>query len=144
MGEEACSWDLKNNIRSVILDWRKISAGHSSEGERSVGLSSKGRDPLVIHANLSAPPYVFSGRSAHTHKGSPPQKKDMCELSLWLYSYFTQTSPSKNKNTNYIFIYLRVLRCLSSGTICDRSMKLLGRIELTYPSFANLLVNHFS
>ena len=43
----------------------------------------------------------------------------MWEIFLWLYPSYTQSSPSKNKSINYIFIYLRVFRCLSSGTICD-------------------------
>ena len=30
VGEEACPWDLKENIRSVISDWRQRPAGHSS------------------------------------------------------------------------------------------------------------------
>ena len=64
------------------------------------------RDPLVTRANISAPLCVFSGRCSNPHKGSLPQKKDICELSLWLYSYFTQTSPSKNKNKiTFLYIY---------------------------------------
>ena len=55
-------WELKDNIRSVILE--------------------SGRDPLVTQGNLSAPSCVFSGSRSYTYKGSPPQKKDMCELSL--------------------------------------------------------------
>ena len=90
------------------------SAGRSSEGIRSAGRSSEGRDTLVTQADLSAPhPRVFLGRRTTLQEGSPPQKKDMCELSL-------TSSPSKNKNINYIFIYLRVFRCLSSGMICDK------------------------
>ena len=93
------AWELKDNIRSVILDC--------------------GRDPQVTQSNLSAPPCVFYGRLSNIHKGSLPQTKDMRDLSLWLYSYFTQTLPSKNDNLNYNFIYLRGLHCLSSGTIYD-------------------------
>ena len=61
---------------------------------------------------------VFSGRRTSSQKG-PRYKRKICANSLWLYSYYTQSSPSKNKNMNYIFINLRVLRCLSSGAICD-------------------------
>ena len=96
------------------MDWRQRS-GCSSEGERSTRLSSEGRGPLVTLADLSASPSVFSGRRTTLQKGSPPQKKDICKL----YSYFTQTLPSENKNINYILTYLRLSRCLSSGTICD-------------------------
>ena len=88
---------LKDNIRSVNLDWRRRSsgrsnegersAGHSSEGERSTGFSSEGRDLRVTQANISC---VFSGRRSNTHKGSPPQKKDMCELSLTVFLLHTR------------------------------------------------------
>ena len=104
--EEACSYfrmGLERQHKSVILDWRQRPAGHLSE----VG------GPLVTQANLSAPPPVCVLW--------PLQK--ICVNSLWLYSYFTQTSPSKNKNINHIFIYLRVLRCLSSGPIYDTKLK---------------------
>ena len=104
----------KDNIRSIILDWRKRPPGHSSE---VVG-------PLVSQANLSASLCVFSCRRTPSQKGSQPQKKDMCKLYL-LYFYNTQSSPSKNKNINYIFMHLRVLRCLSSGSIYDRVSKIL-------------------
>ena len=83
------------------MDWR----------QRFAGCSNEGRDLLATQANLSALLCVFSGR----------HKKKMCANFLWLYSYFTETSLSKNKNINYIFIYLQVLCCLSSGSICDTS-----------------------
>ena len=57
-------------------------------------------------------------RPLHYFTKRVPRRK-ICANSLWLYSYNTQSSPTKNKNINYIFIYLRVLRCLCSGSICD-------------------------
>ena len=82
-----------------------------AKGKDPLVSQTKGRDPLVTQENLC----VFSSRRTTSQKGSLPQKKDMCELSL--HSYFTQTSLSKNKNINYIFIYLRVFCCLSSSAI---------------------------
>ena len=105
----------KDNIRSVVFDWRRRSDGRSSEEERSTGLSSEVGDPLATQANLSAPAPVYVLQ--------PLQKIYMCELSLLLHSYFIQTTPSKNKNMNYIFIYLRFLRYLSSCSICDNIKK---------------------
>ena len=104
----------KDNIRSVILDWRRRPSGHSSEWERSAGLSREGRDPLVTQADLSAP-RVYSPAAAQLHKNGPRQRRKICANSLWLYSNDIQASPSKNKNINIIFIYLRVFRCLSCG-----------------------------
>ena len=111
----------KDNIRSVNLDWRQRSASRSSEGERSAGLSGERRDLRVTQTNMSC---VFSGRRSNTHKGSPLQKKDMRELSLSLSDCIptSHTSLSKNENINYMFIYLRVLRCLSSGPKYDTSI----------------------
>ena len=51
------------------------------------------------------------------HKKGPHHRRKIFANSLWLYSYYTQSSLSKNKNINYIFIYLRVLHCLSSRSI---------------------------
>ena len=51
---------------------------------------------------------VFSGRCTTSQKGSPPQKKDMCELSLSDCIPTAHTLPSKNTNMNYMVIYLRV------------------------------------
>ena len=125
----------KDNIRSVILDWRQRPAGHSSEGrvpvvtqmkarssghsnerERSAGLSSEGRDSLITQADLSTP-HVYSPAVALLHKKGPRYRRKICANSLWLYPYYTQSSPSKNKNINYIFIYLQVFHCLSSSSI---------------------------
>ena len=63
---------------------------------------------------------VFSGCRNTLQKG-PHHRRKVCANSLWLYSYYTQSSPLKNKNIDYIFIYLRVLRCLSSGSIYNRT-----------------------
>ena len=96
----------KDYIRSVIWDWR----------QRSAGYSSKGRDPLVTQADLLAP-RVCSWVIAQLHKKSPYHRRKISANSLWLYSYYTQLLPLENKNINYIFIYLRVLHCLSSDFI---------------------------
>ena len=111
------SW--KDNIRSVILDWRQRSTRCSSKGERSTGRSSEGGDPLVPQADRPAP-RVCSLAVAQLHKKSPCQRRKICANSLWLYSYYSQTSPSKNKNIDYTFIDLRVFRCLSSGSVYDK------------------------
>ena len=112
----------KDNIRSVILDWKQRSSGHSNEGERSASLSSEERVPLVTQADLPAP-CVCSQAVALLHKKGPCHRRKICANSLWLYSYYTQSLPSKNKNMNYIFIHLRVFRCLSSSAIWDTFIK---------------------
>ena len=71
------------------MDWRQISAGY----------------PIKP---VSCPVFVLG----------LPQKKDMCKLFLTVLLLHTNV-PVEDKNTNYICIYLRVLRCLCSGTICD-------------------------
>ena len=123
----------KANIRCVILDWRQRSTGRSSEGERSAGcsnegerstgLSFEGRDPLVTQADMSAPRVCFPA-VALLHKKGPHHKRKIYGNHLLLYSYYTQSLPSKNKNIHYIFIYLGVLRCLSSGAIYDNNRQL--------------------
>ena len=112
MGEEACSWDLKDNIRSVILDWRQRPTGHSSRP-------------------ASSPMSVLQPSFLYTQKG-PRHRRNICADSLWLYSYFTQTSPSKNKNINDIFIYLCVLRCLSSSTMSNIPKRFTTSINTIY------------
>ena len=116
----------KDNIRSVVFDWR----------QRSASCSSKGRDPLVTQADLSAP-RECSSAVALLHKKGPLHRRKVCANSLWLYSYCTQSSPSKSKNINYIFIYLRGLRCLSSGSKCDS----LFIMNETFIFFPNILVD---
>ena len=81
----------KDNIRSVILDWRRRSAGHSSKGERSAGRSSEGRDLVVTQADLSAP-RVCSPVVALLHKKGPRHRRKICANSLLVYSYYTQSS----------------------------------------------------
>ena len=101
-------WSIKRRGEvHLSLKWR----------QRSAGLSSEGRDPQVIQADLSAP-RVCSPDIALFHKKDPCHRRKICANSLWLYSYDTQSSPWKNKNVKYIFMYLRVLRCLSSSAIC--------------------------
>ena len=120
MGEEdihISAWDLKKQYRVCNFGLKAEIRWSLKRRGRSAGLSSEGRDPLVTQADRSAPPCVFSGRRNTSQKESLPQKKDMWELSLWLYFYYTLLLSSKNKNISYIFKYLRVLRCLSSGAI---------------------------
>ena len=88
-------WDLRDNIRFVILDWRQRPTGHSSRPVSS---------PVCV-------PWM-----SHYFTKRVPVTEERYVQTLWLYSYFTQTSPSKNRN-NYIFIYLRVFHCLSSSSI---------------------------
>ena len=106
----------KDNIRSVMLNWRQKSARRSSEvGDLLVSLA-EGREPLITQADLSAP-RECSPTVALLHKKGPRYRRKICANSLRLYSNYTQSSPSKNRNINYISIYLRVLRYLSSGAI---------------------------
>ena len=62
----------KDNKMSVILDWRQRSVGLSSEGERPAGYSSR---PVISPVCVLWP----------SQKGSPPHKKDMCELSKTVF-----------------------------------------------------------
>ena len=55
------------------------------------------------------------------HTKGPRHRRKICSDSLRQYSFFIQTSPSKNKNINYMFIYLRGIRCLSSGALWDNA-----------------------
>ena len=79
------AWELKDNIRSVILDWR--------------------RGPLVTPVNLSAPPCVFSSHCSNTHKGSLPQKKDMYELCLTVFWLHTNVVIKEWKYKLYFYIF---------------------------------------
>ena len=118
----------KDNIRSVIFDWRQRSSGRSNEGARLDGLSSKWIYPLVTQANLSAP-HVCSPAVALLPPKGPRHRRKTCTNSLWMYSYCIYSSPSKNKNINYIFfIYLWVLRCLS-GTTFPFWINTLGKVK---------------
>ena len=92
----------KDNISSVILNWRQRSAGRSSEVERSAGLSSEGRDLWVTQANMLC---VFSSHCTTSQKG-PCHRRKIYTNSLWLYFYYTESSPWKNKDINCIFIYI--------------------------------------
>ena len=105
------TWNV--NIRFVILDWRERSAGRSIKVERSASLSNEGRDLQVTQADMSC---LFFARHTISQK-SPRHWRKISANTLWLYSYYTQSSPSKNKDINYIFIYLGVLRYLSSDAI---------------------------
>ena len=99
----------KDNLMSVILDWRQRSASSSSEGRDPLGHS---RRPVSFSCMCSSAVVLL-------RKKSPRHRRKIYANSLWLYSYYKQSLPRKNKNINYIFIYLRVFRCLSSGAICN-------------------------
>ena len=103
-----CNVGLKAKTRWP-LKRRERSAGHSSEGGRPAGHSSK---------HVSSSVCVLRPSHFFTKKG-PRHRRKILANSFWPYSYFIQASPSQNKNIDYIFIYLRVFHCLSSGSICD-------------------------
>ena len=115
------SW--KDNIRSVIFDWRQRSAGCSNERERSSGRSNKGersaslsnerRELRVNQANMLC---VSSGRLTTSQNVSLPQKKDMCELSLTVFLLHTIVAVEEWKYKLYFYISPSFL-CLSSGLI---------------------------
>ena len=89
------------NIRSVNLDWRQRPDGHSS---RPVSSSC-----------------VFSGRCTTSQKGSPPQKKDICELSLTVFLLHTIVAVEEWKYRLYFNISTSRSLFYASGTICDIS-----------------------
>ena len=78
-----------DNMRSVILDWRQRSSGHSSEGERSTGLSSKGGERPGGHSSRHISSSCVFCRRTTSQKRSPPQNKDTWELSLTLFLLHT-------------------------------------------------------
>ena len=61
------AWDLKDNIRSVILDWR--------------------REPLVTQANLSAPPCVFSGHCSTSLNPFPDAGYVLLAINIKCFMY---------------------------------------------------------
>ena len=141
MGEEACSWDLKDNIRSVILDWRQRSAGCLSEWGGSLSsewggsLSSEGRDLRVIQANMSC---VFSGRLTTSQKGSPPQKNDMCKLSLTVFLPHTIVAVEEWKYKIYFYIFT------SFSLFVQRfDMRQIKQLLSHFFSYVRLTIVHF-
>ena len=137
----------KDNIRSVILDWKQRSSGRSSEGERSTGLSSEGegstglsseeRDLWVTQANMSC---MFSGRRSNTHKGSPSQKKNMCELSLTVFNWNHFEMRLLNLRINFFYLLrpfcphlgIFVLFCFVSSFTTFRSNFTSGLLRVIY------------
>ena len=92
----------KDNIWSVILDWRQRSACHSSEGKRPVGHSSRSVIP-------TPPSRVCPLAVALLHKKGPRHRRKICANSLWLYSFYIQSLTIVNK-LNWIITY----NCLNS------------------------------
>ena len=122
------AWDLKRQYKVRNFGLKAEIRWSLKRRGRSTGLSSEERDLLVTQADLSAP-RVCSPAVALLPKNGPRNRRKICMTSLGLYSYYTQPSLSKNKNMHYIFIYLRVLRCLSSASIYGTT----PRIALLYP-----------
>ena len=127
------AWDLRDNVRSVILDWRQRFSGRSNELVRSAGLLSEWRDPLVAQAKWGDPLFHLSNdlkkvlstqtnaigetgrplkQACHVcspvvvllHKKGPRHRRKICANYLRLYSYDIQSSPSKNRNIKYVYI----------------------------------------
>ena len=122
-------WPLKRRGETRwSLKRRERLAGHSNEGRDRLVAQAKGRDQLATQTKGETRWSLKQTCQLHRvcspavtllHKKGPRHRRNICANSLWLYSYLTQTSLSKNKNINYIFIYLRVFRCLSNGSIYD-------------------------
>ena len=74
----------KDTIRYINLDWRQRPIGHSS---RPVSFTC-----------------VFSGCRTTSQKGSPPQKKDICELSLTVFLLYTIIAVEEWKYKLYFYI----------------------------------------
>ena len=79
----------KDNIRSVIWDWRQ-----KSQAKGKTRWSLKQNCQLLV---------CFPAVAVLRNKG-PRHRRKICANSLWLYYYYyyTQSLPSKNKNINYI------------------------------------------
>ena len=91
--EGEIQWSLKRRGEVCwSLKRRERPAGHSSR-------------PVISSC-------VFSGRRTTSQKGSPRYVRTLSNCIPTLHA-----SPSKNKNIDYMVIYLRVLRCLSCGSI---------------------------
>ena len=98
----------KDNMRSVILDWRKRSSGRSNEGERFAGRYEKGRRPLVSQSKgetrwsltqtcqllvrVLQPSHYFTKKVSATEERYLRTVSDRITI--------TQLTPSKNKNIN--------------------------------------------
>ena len=113
-------------------------------GEFRWSLRRGRRDPLVTQADLSC---VFSARRTTSQKGSPPQKKDMCELCSDCIP--TTHNHRCRRIKILIVLYLRVFLCLSSGAICDTihlysiNRKSLDECTVWLSSFLNKLLTPF-
>ena len=99
----------KDNIRSVIWDWRthllESSTCHSSDGEISACLSIEGEIRSERPAGLSRKPVsslVCVLRPSHDFTKTVPTTEERYVKTLWLYTYLPQSSSSKNGIINYI------------------------------------------
>ena len=121
----------KDINRSVILDWRKRSAGCSSKEERSAGLSREGRVPLVTQAKGRGPPVSQAkGKTCGSlkqtcnvcfsvvvliHTKGLRDRRKICANCLWLYSYFIHVTVEERKYKLYVYIstspLLLIQRC---------------------------------
>ena len=95
---KVCNFQLKAEIH-WSLKWRKRPTSHSSKP-------------------VSSPRVCSPGCHSNSHKGSLPQKKDMCKLSLTVFLLHTNVTVEEWKYRLYFFISTS-FRCLSSSTICD-------------------------
>ena len=103
---KVCNFGLKAEIQWSLKRRGRGSLVSQAKGENHWSLKQTCQ-LLVCVLRLS---HYFTKRVLAT------EERYMRILSDCIPTY-TQSSPSKNKNINYIFIYLRVFRCLSSGSI---------------------------
>ena len=119
----------------VILDWRQRSAQAKgrgplvSEGKEETHWSLKQTCQLLVC--VLRPPHYFTKRVPATE-----------ERYVWTLTdcicIYTKSPRLKNKNINYIFIYLRIIRYLSGGAICDTTMSQSRTLATTYHSFPQI------
>ena len=88
-----CKFGMKAEIRWSLKRRGEI-CWSLKRKERHVGLSSR---PV-------SSPWVFSGYSTTSQKGSPPQMKDMCELSLTVSLLHTNVAVEELKYKLYFYI----------------------------------------
>ena len=135
MKQRGCSYfrlKLEREYKVCNLGLKERSRGRSNEGERSTGLSSEGRDPLVTQADLSAP-RVCSPAVAQLHNKVSRHRRKICANSLRLYNYYTQSSPSRIKIWiifSYIYESFVVCPAVQYTTIPQHLFLRLGLVSL--------------
>ena len=106
------AWNLKRQYMVCNFGLKAEIHWSLKRRERSAGRSSDGEKRPTGHSSIS----VSSPAVSLLHKMGCRHRRKICAKSPRLYSYYTQSSTSKYKNINYIYIYLRVFRCLTSGS----------------------------